>query len=395
MGPEEEQGRVACDTGEMFPAQFNLFTGEAEPLPIDLPQPPAEGQVAWVGEEVSVAKAEDGSQIVLSGAGLFVGKKSERMVIRKGKKVCYQFPLFRLSEVIIAARGVAVSSDLIEELAARGVRLSFLRGGGRPYAMITSPALTAIIEARREQLAAIGDERGLHFARAIVEGKLCNQERLLRYFAKYLKKADTARFESVERVASSIGALAKNARKVAGRTVDEARGALMGIEGTAGRLYWDGVRQILGERLGFPGRRHCGAADPFNSLLNYGYGILYSTVWGAVLNAGLEPFAGFLHVDRPGKPSLVLDLTEEFRQPVVDRAVLAYANLGEEIRMEGGMLHASTRDRIAERVIARLGSSEPYRGKKYQVRSIIQMQARRLASALRGRDAYRPFKFKW
>ncbi|MBI4483225.1 MAG: CRISPR-associated endonuclease Cas1 [Acidobacteria bacterium] len=63
-----------------------------------------------------------------------------------------------------------------------------------------------------------------------------------------------------------------------------------------------------------------------------------SHVWGAVLNAGLEPFAGFLHVDRPGKPSLVLDLVEEFRQPVVDRVVLSHVNLGSAIRIENGML---------------------------------------------------------
>ena len=56
-----------------------------------------------------------------------------------------------------------------------------------------------------------------------------------------------------------------------------------------------------------------------NALLNYGYGILYSQVWSALTLAGLEPFAGFLHVDRPGKPSLVLDFIEEFRQPIVDQ----------------------------------------------------------------------------
>ena len=74
----------------------------------------------------------------------------------------------------------------------------------------------------------------------------------------------------------------------------------MGTEGTAGRLYWEGVKEIISHRVEFLGREHRGAQDAVNSLLNYGYGILYSQVWGAVLNAGLEPFAGFLHVDRPG-----------------------------------------------------------------------------------------------
>jgi CRISPR-associated protein Cas1 len=132
-----------------------------------------------------------------------------------------------------------------------------------------------------------------------------------------------------------------------------------------------------------------------NSLLNYGYGILYSQVWGAVLNAGLEPFAGFLHVDRPGKPSLVLDLVEEFRQPVVDRAVIAHLNLGEEIKLVQGMLAPETRKALVERVMERLQATETYQGKRYQVRSIIQMQARRLASFLRGQGAYKTFAFKW
>jgi CRISPR-associated protein Cas1 len=118
-------------------------------------------------------------------------------------------------------------------------------------------------------------------------------------------------------------------------------------------------------------------------------------VWGATLNAGLEPFAGFLHVDRPGKPSLVLDLVEEFRQPVVDRAVLSAVNLGISIRMENGQLDKSSRDLVAGRVLDRLVSSERHDGKEYQIRSIIQMQARKLAAFLRGGRPYETFRFKW
>jgi CRISPR-associated protein Cas1 len=163
----------------------------------------------------------------------------------------------------------------------------------------------------------------------------------------------------------------------------------------AGRLYWDGVRTIIGQRTEFFGREHRGATDAVNSLLNYGYGILYSQVWGAVLNAGLEPFAGFLHVDRPGKPSLVLDLVEEFRQPVVDRAVLAHLNTGSEVKLVQGMLETNTRKALVERVMERLQATETYQGKRYQVRSIIQMQARRLATFLRGDGDYKAFSFKW
>ncbi len=169
----------------------------------------------------------------------------------------------------------------------------------------------------------------------------------------------------------------------------------MGVEGTAGRIYWEGVKEIIGHKVEFFGREHRGATDEVNSLLNYGYGILYSQVWGAVINAGLEPFAGFLHVDWPGKPSLVLDMVEEFRQPVIDRPVIAYVNLGISIGMKEGLLDSETRKAIGDKVMERLLSTESYHGKQYQIRSIIQMQARKLASFLRGDGEYKAFSFKW
>lgn len=377
-----------------FVGQLNLFTGELESLPIEAPDPPQPGEIQ-VDDGITLVKTEDSSQLILSGFGLFLRKKSERLLVRKGDKLLYQFPFFRLNEVVIASRGVGFSSDLIEELCERGVRISFLDSRGQPYAMLTSPMLTATVQARREQLLAFHDIQGLMFAKAIVGGKIANQERLLRYFGKHLKKAAPDRFAMVEQTAKTLKEQRAKVAAIEGSCIDDVRASLMGIEGMAGKLYWEGVRTIIGQRVEFFGREHRGAVDAVNSLLNYGYGILYSQVWGAVLNAGLEPFAGFLHVDRPGKPSLVLDLVEEFRQPVVDRAVIAHLNLGEEIKLSQGMLEPETRKLLVTRVLERLQATEVYQGKRYQVRSIIQMQARRLASTLRGDGTYKAFAFKW
>lgn len=392
-----EKAAAAADPLPLIPSgvvQFNLFTGEAEPLPVEVPDPGAARELR-IDDGIALVKSDDTSQLILSGYGLFLAKKSERLIVRKGKNVVYQFPFFRIHEVVVASRGVSFSTDLIEELCTRGVRVSFLDSTGRPYAMLISPMLSATVQARREQLQAFSDARGVAFARAVVVGKLKNQERLLRYFGKHVKQVDPARFETVERIAKTLRTYAAKAKQVTADRVDDARQTLMGIEGSAGRQYWEGVKIIVGERAEFMGREHRGAADRVNALLNYGYGILYAQVWGAVVNAGLEPFAGFLHVDRPGKPSLVLDLTEEFRQPIVDRAVIAHVNLGEEIRMQEGFLDLETRRAIGEKVMARLTATEAYRGKQYQVRSIIQMQARRLAGFLRGEGQYKPFAFKW
>jgi CRISPR-associated protein Cas1 len=261
--------------------------------------------------------------------------------------------------------------------------------------MVTSPMLTATVQARREQILAFTDKCGVEFCKAVVLGKIKNQERLLRYFGKYLKKEAEDRFQRIDVIASQLRGLWKKVPAIDAACVNEARGALMGTEGTAGRIYWEAVKEIIGHRVEFLGREHRGATDEVNSLLNYGYGILYSQIWGAVLNAGLEPFAGFLHVDRPGKPSLVLDMVEEFRQPVVDRTVIAFVNLGTSIGMKEGLLDADTRKAIAEKIVERLVATESYQGKQYEIRSIIQMQARRVAGFLRGEGEYRAFSFKW
>ncbi len=349
-----------------------------------------------------VAKTDDLAQVILSGYGIYLGKKSERLQIKVAGKVAkdangstYEFPFFRLSEVVIASRGVSFSSDLLEEFCERGIRLSFLDYAGRPYAMLSSPTLTATVESRREQLKAFDDARGLEFARAVVRGKIRNQRHLLLYCGKYLKQSNSERHNAVGEIAKQLRQLELQARKVAGASIGEKRQELLGLEGVAGRLYWHGFKMIVEDKAEFMGRVHRGADDSLNALLNYGYGILYGQVWGAVANAGLEPFAGFLHVDRPGKPSLVLDLVEEFRQPVVDRTVIAFVNLSQKVEMKEGLLDEDSRKAIAEKVLERLRSTEPYRGQQYQVRSIIQMQARALVSFLRGKARYRPFSFRW
>lgn len=306
-----------------------------------------------------------------------------------------ELPLFRVSEIVVAAPGVSLSTDLIEECCERGIRISFLTSTGRPYAMLSSPMLTATVLTRREQMAAYKDGRGLEVARAVVRGKLTNQANLLKYFGKYLKEANPEAFRRLSGVVTGIEAGRIEAERAAGERVDDARGTLLGIEGAAGRLYWSGVKILLGDRVSFETREHRGATDPVNSTLNYGYGILYTQVWGALMNAGLEPFAGFLHVDRPGKPSLVLDLIEEFRQPVVDRAVIASLTKGAKPDLREGMLTEESRRAIAAAVLERLESEVGFRGRRYRLKSIIQIQARNLASFLRGEGSYRSFAFKW
>jgi len=320
--------------------------------------------------------------------------KPARKAPKKGA-ILTEVPFFRLSEIVIASPGVILSTDVIEECCHRGIRMTFLAPTGKPYAMLTSPLLTATVITRRAQLEAYHDRRGLEFARAVVRGKLHNQANLLKYFGKYLKSTEDDAFGPIREIVGKLEAARREVERIDGATIDEARDGLIGIEGRAGRAYWEGVKLLLGDRVSFEGREHRGATDPVNAALNYGYGILYSQVWGAVMNAGLEPFAGFLHADRPGKPSLVLDLIEEFRQPIVDRAVIAFINKGSQLAMKDGLLQEESKRAIADKVLERLDSETTFRGKRYRLRSIVQLQARSVAMFLRGEGSYKPFSWQW
>lgn len=386
---EPQEGKIV-----MPAAQRNLFTGQPEIIRFPVEAEFREEEIK-LGEGITLVKSGDTSQLIVSGYGTFMSKVSQRLTVKKGKKIIYEFPFFRLSEVTVASKGITLSTDLIMELCMRGIQINFLHGTGKPYAKIVAPALTATVKARREQINALNDERSAEFSKLIVEAKIGNQQKLLKYFGKYLKTSDPERFQTVDGMANKLSGIRKKVKGLPGKDIEEIRGTLMGLEGTAGRMYWDGVKEIIAQKAEFMGRIRRGATDTVNSLLNYGYGILYTQVWGAVITAGLEPFVGFLHADRPGKPSLVLDLVEEFRQPVVDRTVISNVNMGQKTRMEGGLLDADSRKTFSAKILERLESRETYQGKKYQIRSIIQMQARSLASFLRGDAKYRPFRFKW
>ncbi|NIO72731.1 MAG: CRISPR-associated endonuclease Cas1, partial [Anaerolineae bacterium] len=189
----------------------------------------------------------------------------------------------------------------------------------------------------------------------------------------------------------------KELDRLEGSCVDDVRGQVLSAEGRAAQRYWEAIKQVLPQEYGWPGRRRRGAKDPVNSALNYGYGILYGQIERAVVLAGLDPYAGFIHVDRPGKPSLVLDLIEEFRTPAVDRTVLGLANKRVALDQdEKGLLTEPTRHTLAEKVLERLEKPEKYERKRHPLRAIIQMQARHLATFVRGdRATYEPFVVKW
>ena len=343
--------------------------------------------------------------LIVDEYGVHIGKYSERLkVTRKGETIT-QAPLLHLETVTIANSGVSISAEAVRECTERGIPIHFISGTGTPYASLYSAGLTGTVATRREQLSAYKDGRGLRLTMAFCMGKLGNQVNLIKYMAKYRKETDPALYDELRRRADDvldpliqIERISRYPEVLEGSaTVDDLRAELMGLEGQGAERYWGAIKLVLPEKYGFKGRTGRGASDPVNSALNYGYGILYSQCERCLVLAGLDPYAGFLHVDRPGKPSLTLDFIEEFRQAVVDRTVIGLANKGAAFEQdERSLLTKDARRKLADKILERLEGAVPYAGKRHALRAVMQMQARHVATFLRGERAeYTAFQMAW
>ena len=167
---------------------------------------------------------------------------------------------------------------------------------------------------RHAQLRLIGDERrSLETALTIVSAKLANQRHVL---ARLGETAAPPARQVLRQSADGIEQMQSASRKAT--TLD----ALRGYEGKAGVYYFGGLRTILQPRWAFKGRQYHPAPDPFNALLSFGYSLLQKDISATIHLVGLDPYLGCFHALEYGRPSLTLDLMEEFRPLAVDEAVM-------------------------------------------------------------------------
>jgi len=328
--------------------------------------------------------------LVVSEYGLSVGKTSERVTIRREGKVVGETPVEDVESLLLASEGISISTDVLEMCAARGVPVTFLRRDGEPYARLSSALAGGDVGLRQAQLEARHDQRGVRLAIAFVTGKLRNQSANLVYFGR--SRPGIALLATARK---HIDALAAEAGRLQAADCEQARVPLVALEAQAAKHYWEAIAAILPPTLAFPGRERRGATDPVNQALNYGYGILYSQVWAQLVIVGLDPFCGYVHVDRVNAPTLVFDFIEEYRQAVVDRPVLGWLLKGGRPVGDGGGLSWETRRRLAELVLGRLNSAQAYGGKQVRLLDVMRAEAYEVAAAVRGQREHDPWLGSW
>ncbi len=244
----------------------------------------------------------------------FIGKTDERITVKAGKEKLLEVPLIKVDGVVILGRST-VSPFVVNELLERHIPLSFLTANGR-YLGRLQPELTKNIFVRKAQWLAAGESpQAIHVVRGFIRGKLKNYRTSLMRKARDL---DNSNFDSaiitIEEILISLETTS---------TIN----SLRGLEGAGSAAYFGCFNNMIKNKVfSFEKRNRRPPTDPINSLLSLGYALLRHDVQSAVNIVGFDPYLGYLHVERYGRPSLVLDLMEEFRPLVVDAVVLQAIN---------------------------------------------------------------------
>ncbi len=315
--------------------------------------------------------------LVICDYGSFVGLNSHRLTIRQGTETKI-YPLNRLHTVSIAKRGVSISSDVIEEFSERGIKLFFLDYRGVANSAIVGQSQHGVVSVRLAQMKYCHEDP-LPLAKRVVSAKIKNQRAVLKYLDKYHQNS------VLQKASDSLSLYSKKSSEV--RDFE----TLLGFEGSAANAYFQALRSSNLFSSSFVKREGRGSQEINNSLLNLGYSVLSSYILNCIVNAGLEPYLGFLHQQRPGKMALVLDLMEEYRAWVVDRSVIKLRSKSEGKQF----LDATLKKSLISEVQRTCSKKYQYKGKKLKLEHIMQRQVYRLCGNFFHEKKYSPYLFKW
>lgn len=250
-------------------------------------------------------------QLIINTYGTYVHVKDdvfEVTLTKEGVKEKHHFASQKVTSILMS-KGSALSTDAVILAMKNNIDILVFERDGMPVGRFwhSKPGSTSKI--RKQQLEASLNETGVYWVKNWLTGKLDNQVELL----KRLKNHRPANAELIQEKMDRISSLKAKMRELKGDRVDSMDDSLRGLEGSAGRIYFQLLSSLLAERYQFAGRSFRPAQDPFNAFLNYAYGVLYSRIEKVLVIAGLDPYVGFMHRDDYNMKSMVFDFIEPYR----------------------------------------------------------------------------------
>ncbi len=328
----------------------------------------------------------------------YLFKEGESVVVKVEHENKLRLPIHTL-DGIICFGAVSMSPYLMHHCAEKDVAVSFFSEFGKFLARVHGPVSGNVLLRREQYRRADHDETSSALVRSVLIGKLSNSRAVLRRAIR--DHAETSDVDALKRGEQRLTQYLLRLQ----RPGDIAE--MRGIEGEAAASYFAAFPVLIrvnDESFAFKGRTRRPPLDPVNALLSFVYTLLVHDCRSALEGVGLDPYVGFLHADRPGRPSLALDLMEEFRAFLADRLVLSLINRQQLkprdfIHSAGGAV--TMKDDARKTVLATWQKrkqedlTHPFINEKVKVGLLPHVQARLLARHLRGDlEAYPPFIWK-
>lgn len=258
--------------------------------------------------------------LYITSSEFYLSLDGENVIISQNRKEVGRLPLHNF-ESIVTCGYAGASPALMEKCADCNISMTFLSPSGRFRAKVTGKAYGNILLRRTQYRMADDKGQALEIARNFMIGKIYNQRSVIgRAVRDYEDRLDTEKLSLVSMQLKESLQMAKEAN---------ALDMLRGIEGEAASRYFSQFDQLIlqqREEFSFDTRNRRPPLDKVNALLSFTYALLTGMCVAALETVGLDPYAGFMHTDRPGRCSLALDLMEELRAPYADRFVLSCIN---------------------------------------------------------------------
>lgn len=333
--------------------------------------------------------------LYITSPDAYLSLDGETIVIKKDENVSTRLPLHNL-ENIVCFNYQGVSPALMGACVERNVGLCFLTPNGRFLARVSGKVHGNVLLRLRQYDVSGEESLSVPIAASFLIGKIYNSRKVIeRATRDHAMLVDVPRLEKASAfLKQTIAAIPESA------STDE----LMAFEGSAAKIYFGVFNQLIlqqKEDFHFEERSRRPPLDRMNSLLSFFYALLTNEVVSALETVGLDPYVGFLHTERPGRPSLALDLMEELRPIFADRLALSLVNRrqvsakGFTQKESGGILMddetrkavlTAWQERKQEEIL------HPYLKERIPFGLLPYVQAMLLARHLRGDlDAYPPF----
>lgn len=245
-------------------------------------------------------------ELILNTYGISLNRDNEGFVITSadGKQ---RIPAIGIDSIQIS-RGAQITSDAVLLAIEREIEVMFMDNSGNPVGRIWSSKYGSISTIRKGQLNFVYSHDAVEWIKEIIRQKIENQQALMLLFNN-----DGKQRVPTDKNIARLEDYRNKVRALEGDIVNDIAPMLRGWEGQASRIYFSTINAFLPEPLRFKERSQHPATDIANAFLNYGYGILYGRIEGALIKAGADPYIGVLHRDDYNRPVLVYDVIERYR----------------------------------------------------------------------------------